>query len=377
MVNKIFLTSVIAAMVSATLSSASNAEVVKYTDDATLQQQNGEHYFSQSGISGEKVEPIETAGADMSLAIATNLIVPDSWVVKPSGNFDNAVVSWKGGVTWPLILRNIANDEGIYISLDWVQKIVSINVPGQTESETQIAASSKELVDSERQAFRKKQRQEWERVDSSNALLNNERDQFEKMMNRQRDAQKSNQQFIAELNNDNDSMRKNLETLRAALDDERRKNAELTEQYSVINPNLARKSDNVDAGVLFERYNKAWVLPFDDSFEYYLKGGHTDYIQTLTPATYIARSGTAEKVVREWAEQVNWFVEYNAGIMHKNPYKVKFKGTFQEAAVDFVKIFANSNRPINIEFFPDVEVEMEDGTTRKGLARITDLNHSR
>ena len=88
MVNKIFLTSVIAAMVSATLSSASNAEVVKYTDDATLQQQNGEHYFSQSGISGEKVEPIETAGADMSLAIATNLIVPDSWVVKPSGNFD-------------------------------------------------------------------------------------------------------------------------------------------------------------------------------------------------------------------------------------------------------------------------------------------------
>ncbi len=143
MVNKIFLTSVIAAMVSATLSSASNAEVVKYTDDATLQQQNGEHYFSQSGISGEKVEPIETAGADMSLAIATNLIVPDSWVVKPSGNFDNAVVSWKGGVTWPLILRNIANDEGIYISLDWVQKIVSINVPGQTESETQIAASSK------------------------------------------------------------------------------------------------------------------------------------------------------------------------------------------------------------------------------------------
>jgi hypothetical protein len=353
------------------------AEVIKLTDSATLQQQSGERYFSQDGISGETVIVLETAGADMPLPIAISRIVPDSWKVLPSGGYNDALVSWRGGVSWPIIMRNIANNEGIYVSLDWIAKTATINVPGQTESENKILAKSYDVLIEDRQDFRKKQRQDWERRRDNSAALSSERKQFENMMDKQRRARESNQEFISQLNQNNQVMGDNIESLKEALAQEKLKNDTLVEQYAVIDPNLGDSDSKLDATELFEKYNEQWVLPFDDSFEYYLKGGHTDIIETHTPATYLAKKGTVEEVLSQWAKVTGWHVEYNAGVQHYNPYEVHFKGSFIESSTKLVSIFSGSDRAIDIKFFPDVLVTDRDGNRKKGLARVIDLNYKK
>lgn len=359
------------------VNSYAQADVIKLTDSASLQQQHGQQYFSQNGISGEKVFVVETAGADMSLSLAAKTIVPDSWVIKPSGNYENAVISWGGGVSWPIILRNIANDEGIYIHLDWIAKTVVINVPGQTESEQVLARDNDDSLKEKRQEFRKKQRQTWELRNDSAVKLASERKQFMEMANRQKQSQVANQKFISELNEQNELVRRSNDSLRKALEDERAKSDAMKEKYSVINPSTLKEEQKEDAAQLFVDYKAAWVLPFDPSFEYYIKGGHNDFIETYTPATYIAKSGDVQNVLEQWASIVGWHIDYRAGIQHKNPFEVEFKGSFIDASRSLVRIFAKSKRPINITFHPDVVVEMDDGTRKKGLAIITDLNYQK
>lgn len=377
MLNNAFLKTLIASSVALGLSFAVAAEVTKITDSATLQQQNGERYFSQAGISGETVTTLETAGADMPLPIAVSRIIPDSWRVIPSGGYNEALVSWQGGVSWPIIMRNIANNEGIYVSLDWIAKTATINVPGQTESEIKIVEKARDLIIEDRQEFRKKQRQNWERRNSASLALENERQQFESMMEKQRKAREANQEFISQLNENNDVMNDNVKALQDALEAAKAKNAKLVEKYAVIEPGLAPNNMQLDATELFQKYNEQWVLPFDEGFEYYLKGGHSDIIETHTPATYLAKKGTVENVLIQWSEAIGWHVEYNAGVQHYNPYEVHFKGSFVEASTELVSIFAGSNRPIDIKFFPDVIITDKNGKRKKGLARVTDLNYKK
>lgn len=359
------------------ITSYAHADLIKLTDSATLQQQQGQKYFSQTGISGEKAKVIETAGADLLLSIAVKTIVPESWIINKSGNYENAVISWGGGVSWPIILRNIANNEGIYVHLDWVLKTVTINVPGQTESESTIANNNSETLQDERQEFRKKQRQTWNVRNDDQAKLANERKQFFEMTNRQKQSQVANQKFISELNENNEEIKRNNDSLKTALEKEIEKNKILISKYSVIDDSIVEEKDKQDAAQLFVDYKDSWVLPFDSSFEYYIKGGHNDFIETYTPATYIAKTGSIKEVLEAWAEKVNWNIDYRAGIMHKNPYEVNFKGSFIDASRSLVSIFVDSKRPIDITYHPDVIVEMDDGTKRKGLAIVTDLNYNR
>lgn len=353
---------------------ASATKLVKLTDSATLQQQQGERYFSQSGISGEVAEVIETAGADMQLSLATKQIIPDTWVIKPSGAFDSAVVSWKGGMSWPLIMNNIAQSEGIYITLDWIGKIASIHVPGQTKSELQIAKDNTSELDEERQQFRKKQRQAWEAKNFRDSQLYERDKQFENMLEKQKLSQKANQDYIANLGKTNRQLESNLNEIRTALELEQSKNKELIEKYAVIDPSLKPEKEK-DAVELFSEYEKQWVLPFDSSFTYYKNGGHSDIIEAHTPASYLAKKGSVEYVLQRWAERVGWYVEYSAGIQHKNPYETEIKGSFIEASTALIRVFEKSKRPLDIDYFPDVIIEMEDGTKRKGLVKVTDLGY--
>lgn len=353
-----------------------SASVIKLTDNATLQQREAERYFSQSGLSGEKVVPMETAGADRPLSLATKLIIPDSWIVKPSGNFDNAIVSWKGGVSWPNILYKMAQDEAIYINLDWVKKIASIHVPGETQSEMNLAKGNKEKLDVDCQAFRKKERQNWERRDFRESEISVKDQQFSSMIEKQRLSQIANQDYIANLDKTNRQLENDLNELQSALELERKKREGLENKFSVIDPTL-KKEKPKDVVELSKEFEKLWVKPFDDSFLYYKNGGHRDIIEYHTPASYIAKKGSIEDVLRKWAERVGWYVEYTAGIQHENPYEVVIKGSFIEASTSLIRIFEASSRPLNISYFPDITIEMEDGTKRKGLVKVTDLNYSR
>ncbi len=375
MTKNVLASTVIAALLFGT-SQAALADVIKLTDSATLQQQHGERYFSQSGISGEKVVPVETAGADMSLSLATQLIVPDSWLVKSEGDLDGALVSWSGGVSWPIILRNIANNEGVFINLDWVKKIAMIHVPGQTKSENAIASKQQNEFATERNEFRKKQKQEWELRNEQANKLKSESEQLGIFVQRQKDAQKETNKFIKDLNSQKSELENNITTLQAALEEEREKRVAVETKYAVIDPSLAEESA-VDATELFGKFEGLWVKPFDDSFDYYIKGGHSDVIETHTPATYIAKSGSIEDVLIEWASQVGWHIEYKAGVQHHNPYEITLKGSFIDATRELISGFKTSDRPIDIQFFPDVVVRTADGEKRYGLARIIDRNYKK
>lgn len=342
------------------------------SDDASLQQQYQEKYFSQSGISGEETTPIVATGADMPLALAVSILVPKNWKVETSGDFQSAIVSWKGGVAWPLILRNIAQDEQIYITLDWIRKVANINVPGTTQSEKQYQKQAKVSLSEEKQSYKIKDAQQWQKRDDNKTALNSERQKSKSFIDNQKEAQESNQLFIAQLNQTNEQFARDKISLEQALKFERNEKQALIEKYSVINPSFEKENITLDATDLFDDHNKRWVLPFDSSFDYFIKGGHTDKISYLTPATFVAKKGTINDVIGNWANELNWHIEYRAGVQHYNPYQVEFKGSFFEASVELISIFKDSKRPLDITFHPDVMIG-----NRKGLVTITDLNYER
>jgi hypothetical protein len=345
-----------------------NAAVNLISDDATLQQQYEERFFSQSGISGEVTKPIDAAGAGMSLALATSLIIPETWAIETSGDFQNTVVSWKGGVSWSHIMRNIAQNEEIYVTLDWIKKIATIDVPGQSMNKNN-TQNSNALLQEEKREYKKQIAKKWERQETQAATIVQERQQIEMLMKKQREAQDANQQFIAQLNETNDQFSRDNSKLKNALEAEKNERKSLEEKYSVIDPTLTL-DNTIDATTLFNEHQERWVLPYDRTFEYFLKGGHSDLFTRLTPATFIAKKGSVEDVIRKWADRLNWHLEYRAGVKHDNPYEVEFKGSFVEASTQLIKIFETSKRPLNIMFHPDVV-----NGTKKGLVTITDLNY--
>ncbi|MBD77998.1 MAG: hypothetical protein CL840_03505 [Crocinitomicaceae bacterium] len=374
--NKQLVATAIAFALSGTLSFTATAGVNILTDDITVQTEaDPSGYFSQNGSTTERAEPVMGGGDSMSLSLATKVIIPPDWKVEQSGDFYAKTVDWKGGLAWPHIMRNIANDEGIFVSLDWVKKIATINVP---EGESLIAEStaSAEKLDEIREQYTVKQTQEWQRRVDAETELSNEQDRVARYMENSRAAAENNQEFIANLNKQNAESEKKAMRLAAQLEAERKKNAELAEKYAVIDPALSPSNKQVDAVELYEEYNKRWVLPFNTDFEYFLKGGHSDLLLSETPATYIAKQGSLEDVIKQWASELNWHVEYRTDVRHYNPYKVEFKGNLYEAGRDFISIFLKSRRPLDIKFYPDVK-PIVDGQEMEGLIVIDDLKYNR
>jgi hypothetical protein len=345
-----------------------SASVVMISDDATLQQNYNEKFFSQSGISGDEVVVLDTAGDEMPLSFALSRIIPESWNIQTQGDANSTSVSWSGGVAWPHILRNIAHDEEVYVSLDWVQKIAAITVPKASANEY---ADSESIANSknESEEFKARQLEKAERRNDNEKILARQHRQIDELFEKQRSAQESNQEYIARLNETNRQTEKEAERLREALETEKGRRLALEEKYAVVSPQ--GEIDVPDGAELFVQYEKRSVLPFDSSFEYFLKGGHADLITPETPATFIAKPGSVKQVVESWANEIGWALEYTAGVKHNNPYEVEFKGTFYEVGREFITIFRSSNRPLNITFHPDVKV---DG--KHGLVKVTDLNYS-
>jgi hypothetical protein len=352
------------------------ANVVRLTDDATLlQQHNSGNYFAQNGISNEQSNVVETAGVDNPLEIALGFIVPKSWKINYSGDYKNKTVSWQGGLSWPLILKNIADKEKIYITLDWIQKIANVHVDGISDQTT---LSSVDVIEKQKKNsdliahFKKKEKAKWEKRENTvEKIIHDET--LTTVLEQNREARKSQMDYLEKLQEENIKIENSKKLLEEQLVKEKKTNEKLAEKYAVFDGNNSADKNNKDATELYQEYKNAWVLPLNDDFDYFIKGGYTDSIKYETPATYIAKSGSIEDVVRNWGESVGWFLEYSASVQHYNPYEVKFKGNFHDVCVDLIKIFKGSDRPLNISFYPDIVVN-KNGKTYKGLVRITDLN---
>ncbi|OUV23010.1 MAG: hypothetical protein CBC55_02910 [Gammaproteobacteria bacterium TMED95] len=356
------------------------ADVIKVTDDARLLQQHDAQYFSQSGLSGEEAKIIETGGADLPLSLAASLIIPENWKIESSGDYENAIISWSGGVSWPLIVRNFSEKEEIYVNLDWIKKIASIHVPGRAAlvASTTSGNHTKSLSES-REAFVKAQETSFKKQERYRQQTDDQKAQFESILNQQREAQESNQELIARINESHTDAINQKNALEKALEEQRKKYAELKEKYAVIDPTLSGK-DKVDPTILFKQHQEAWVLPYDDSPDYYLKGGHSDIIEYGTNATFVAREGTVHEIIQKWADQIGWYVDYRAGINHNSPYEFTLKGTFREVTTQFISLFQRSDRPLNIDYLPKLNKTVKDPKTGEvtkyhGVVVISDLNY--
>ena len=118
---------------------------------------------------------------------------------------------------------------------------------------------------------------------------------------------------------------------------------------------------------LFAQYERADVLPFNASFDYYIKGGYMDNIEYKTPATYIAKPNSLETIIRAWAEPLGFAVQWKTPVRHIVPQKLQFKGDLREASTELFSLFLPSDRPLNIYFYPDVG--------ESGLIVVEDLNN--
>jgi hypothetical protein len=382
------------------LTNQAHATVTVYTDATSLKQNNANHvaYFSQSGLSGEHAKKVPGAGADMMLSLATKIIVPSSWIVVPSGDFNNANVTWRGGISWPQVLRDIAQREGVFINLDWVQKEVHITVPESSRailpqqtvkvtpatkntsfdlsgkrastkgSSPTTKPNTQRLKNSVTGEYETLQAKTWgARKDLENELLSKDA-QIEQLLSKQRESQVQNQAFISELNKRNDAFEEEASNLNQLLKESKSESIALKEKYSVIDPSLSSK-EAIDATTLFGEHKKRWVLPYDPSFQYFIKGGHADLLEASTPATYIAKTGSVEDVLQQWADALGWHLDYRAKVKHQNPYQVTFKGSFYDSGRDFILMFEDSRRPLNIKFLPDIVAE----PGKKGLVIVFDL----
>lgn len=380
------ITVIAAAMLSLPVFTAldANAEVTILTDAESVQQRNDKQYFSQDGLSGEEARVIPGAGAGMPLKAAAKILVPAGWQVVGSGEFERALISWRGGLAWPQILRDIAQREKIFISLDWVKKVASINVPSThatfakndtavvakvdtthreknqnaptitVQKKPEPAVQQKLIAQTPAKAATAKLAE----AAAKNAIQNN-------LAVKSSLADKNKDLYIADLEV---LLKKSRETALIAQQSKVQLATLLPKQPSGLTAAPVDVAP-VDVAKLRQQYRERAVLPFNGSFEYFAAGGYADRFNAETPATFIAKPGTVEQVISNWADAIGYGVEYRAGVQHNNDYEVEIKGTFFEAAIQMIKVYESSDRPLNIEFYPDVRVS----ETKKGLVIISDL----
>ena len=370
---------VIAALASSQALAIQNrtVSVTQTSDVNTLKQQSKNVvYFSQSGLSTEESPVMKSAGKGWPLNRALSKIIPSEWVIKPSGNYESAIVSWQGGISWPLIVRNISSNEAIFVHLDWVQKIASVHVPGDTNTEVALTKSeAKNMTDEDKQAFRKEQRQRWVLRDDASSNNRAGDDSVESLIKKYQASQDSNRQYIKDLNENNQSLERSLEEMKRRLDEERAKREAVENKYAVLNP--VNAAETKDAVQLAKEYRERTVLPFDSSFNYFTNGGgHADVIDARTPATFIAKQGSVYSVIKSWADEMGWHVDKLTNVTHSNPYEREFKGTFIEVGIELVSIFENSKRPIDIRFISDVKyVDPDTKEVKHGVVQIIDYDY--
>lgn len=357
-------------MLTALLGSA-HAAVTIYTDDVELQQhQQQKQFFSQSGLSPEQADVIPGAGDEMPLSLVSSIVIPKNWKIEGTGNYDARTVSWSGGISWPQILRDIAQREEIFVSLDWIKKVATIHVPGAKSQLAQAGLDSAQEAREAQNAFQAREDLEkFEKRSRVEARANNSVSQLDVIMTRNRESQLASQELVEKLNKRNQQAIEDNAKLQEMLEKERAERVALEDRFKVIDPTLGSTDNTHDATELFAEHQSKWVLPFDSSFDYYIKGGHADLITMETPATYIAYSGTIEEVVTQWCAQVGCFVDYRAGVQHYNPYEVELKGSFHQATAELISTFEKSARPLKIDIYPDVRHQ-----GKQGLVVISDLN---
>ncbi|MBE8232827.1 MAG: hypothetical protein HAW67_03770 [Endozoicomonadaceae bacterium] len=360
----------------AMFSGSVSADVVIFSKNIVKKTtENGVPYYSESGVSGEDLPVISGGGDKMSLSLALKLITPKSWDVEVSGKEANkTITSWEGGTTFSHILRRISENNEIFIDVDWVQKKINIHNPDAVENkfrnsgQIETSAALPVGVSAKKTYTESPPAQNTARNDDY-VVTANKNKRIESLITTMQSSEQDHESLIATLHKRNRNTNQEKEDLNNELQSLK---AELKQAKSLIQ--VVHNSENTKTTTnnpieLHEKHGSRYVLPFDDSFDYFLKGGHQDTFDPMTPATYLAKVGTVEDILKKWAHSVGYVVDYKVNVRHNIKHKMKFKGNFIESSKSLIKKFINSKRPLNISFHPKLG--------ESGVVLVEDLNFSK
>jgi hypothetical protein len=365
----------IAVLLSTAFTAASHAGVVLTDTSEQMYKydEKGTPFYSESGISTELSVVHIGSGEKMPLSIVAELVVPESWHISiPSNAVGNMLVDVNGGKGWSHVLLEMAEKNKVYTTVDWKNKKVSFDAPDpmklklvektRTLSPQELANEKavSVIAEYERQLAMKRDTRD-------NQSIRNTMNQevVDAALNSAKSSQEHSDLIIGEVNSERESKELEVQNLKRQLEEAKSSIANLTGKLEVVG--LAEQEEKPEVEDLFALYEKSSILPFDSSFDYYIKGGYMDVIEYETPATYIARPGRVEDIVREWAAFNGYELSWRTDVIHNLEFKNVFKGDLRTASIALFEMYLDSDRPINIEFFPDAG--------ESGLIIVSDLNH--
>ena len=340
--------------------------------------------FSQYGVSNEKAQVRKGFADDMPLDTAIEIIVPEGWKVTTNESALDELVAWEGGVTWPYVLENLSAANDISVSINWNDRTIDM-FSHRAENKRLAKVNEQEEVQN---LFIEAQKD----VESQIALKTEkelrtkyeiEKKMLEKEIQDKIDAEVSNAAYIASLESEKDQLIEMGDELSILVEE---KNSIITEKEDIL---TALTSSNTDLNVELEKlkyenvsingeefvevniealkkdYRGKFVLPIDDSFEFYYQGGYEEEYDYYTPATYVVKGNiTLQENLAQWVDTVGWSLEWKTTVRYPIKYPAKFEGTFKESSIKLINLYRSSKRPLDIDFYPDSNVVV-----------VTDLTH--
>lgn len=339
--------------------------------------------FSQFGVSSEEAKVIKGYGDDMLLETALEIIIPNGWKVETNEALDS-LVDWDGGITWPYVMEDLSVKNDISVSIDWTNRIIDLF---SHEAERIRLAEMEEREDIKSLFIEAEKEVETQIVLQKEEELRKQYELDKKILEKEladkKSAREADLNYIASLENERDKLVEFgdeltglVEEKQILLSEKEQRLSAITSDNDVLNSEIEKlKFANVDTNknevteidieALRKDYRNRFVLPIDDSFEFYYQGGYEEEFDYYTPATYIAKNNiTLRENLEEWCKDIGWSLEWKTSVRYPVKYSFKFEGTFKQSTIELIKLYENSKRPLDVDFYPDSNVLL-----------VTDLTH--
>lgn len=341
--------------------------------------------YSQTGVSNEYAPVRKGYGEDMPLETSLEIIVPDGWNVEVNEGALDELVDWEGGATWPYVLKDLSERNDISVSINWNDRTIDLfahrteakRLAAIEEAETTrlIAERAERTVDVEMELEKEAELRKQLELDAK---------MLSKELEDSKAAEAANQEYIASLEEEReqlvklgDELSSTLEEKSTLLSKKEKVLKELTNEQDRLTSELEElKFANVETNeqeltevnveALKKTYKTSFILPIDDSFEFYVQGGYEEEFDYYTPATYVVKGNiTLKENMEQWVKGIGWHLEWKTGVRYPVKYTVKFEGTFKESSTNLINLYRESKRPLDIDFYPDSKVVVVSDLTHK------------
>lgn len=342
----------LALMTSQSVLASNDGGVIVYQDYKERFEEN-QAQFSQTGVTSEKPNIIKGYGKDIPFTISLDIIVPKHWDVSFNEGAENLLVNWQStsdGLAWPYVLEDLSKRNNVSVAIDWKRKNVNFYAHEAhnerfdylaTRDESYVVNQAGEKIELERIL---REKEEYSRM---NQMLMRE-------ANERQAALSENERRIAEMQEEMRAREKE-EELALNYGSGLLMQAQLDGDSAVIGFEEDVFTEGLDISLdeLREEHSRRTVLPINPSFEFYKAGGWRQDIDFHTPATYKAKSGkTVREVINSWGDEIGWKVTYDTNVHYTVDFDMEFKGIAREVMIEFITLYENSQRPLDIKFYP-------------------------